>query len=400
PVTGFTFGFRFFSTYVVGGPPKIYDALVRGDFNGDGRDDLVAMLQTNELQIILQRPDGTFDEPIVYQQESTYLWRKILRVADFNNDGADDVVFDYIKDAFGSSGMAIMLSQVGRQPALAWQPLDSVVVGSQGGTLPNGVLTFDYDGDGNMDLVEVHGWDGAHDPAGCIPNDSCPHMVVYAGDGQGSVGAPQYVPWAGSPDPDGRDFFMHDVDMDGRSDIVFTARFGNPEQDKLYYLKRALDGTFADPQLLVDMHVDGPPFFGDLNSDGRTDLVNGSLIWLRRADGTFDPAGTVTYDMLDVYWSILGDFDGNGQTDLITREFYEFFEGTYFSIYLQKNATIQNPFYLDDPFTPHFVSPDKWGRQAFTTGDFNADGCLDVAIAIGYDGILLMDGQKCLPHVP
>lgn len=373
-----------------------------GDFNGDGRDDLVAILEINELQVFLQRADGTFAEPWVYQQGFTYSWGRLLHVADFNNDGADDIVFDNIKGS-GSRAWAILLSQPGREPALVLHELPSMIEYTMSGTGPNGLLALDFNGDGNVDMVEIHNWksEGAN-TGNCIPNETCPHIVLYPGDGQGALGQPLYFPWSGLPQPDARDFFVQDIDMDGREDVIFLSLFGYPHQSKLYAMKRNVDGSLSSPRQLVDMQGnDSPPSFGDLDADGRTDLIYGGFIHFQDAAGGFGVPGRLAiYQYMDSYWNVLGDFDGNGQTDVMNRQFGDFGSTPYFVTYLQKQGRVQAPFFLYDPPTDHTVNPDKWGRQAATTGDFNSDGCLDIAVAIGYDGILYLEGRNCLRAGP
>lgn len=291
-----------------------------------------------------------------------------------------------------------MLSQLGKEPALALHDLPSVIDHVMSGTGANGSLALDFNGDGNVDLIEIHGWKAEEwNVENCVPNETCPHIVLYPGDGHGALGAPQYSPWSGGPDVDARDFFAQDIDMDGRDDVVFMSVFGNPQQTKLYGMKRRPDGSLENPQLLVDMDgIDAPASFGDLNDDGFIDVIYGDIVHFRDANGVFQsPARLALRNYMDSYWNVLGDFDGNGQTDIVNRQFRDYMEIPYFVTYLQKNGIVQAPFFLYDPPTDHTVSPDKWGRQAFATGDFNSDGCRDIAVAIRYDGILFLDGRKC-----
>ena len=73
-------------TYAVGSSP---DALVAGDFNGDGRTDLaVANSGSNDVSVLLGNGDGTFADP---GQFATTPHATPL-VADVNGDGTDDVL--------------------------------------------------------------------------------------------------------------------------------------------------------------------------------------------------------------------------------------------------------------------------------------------------------------------
>ena len=99
---------------------------------------------------------------------------------------------------------------------------------------------------------------------------------------------------------------------------------------------------------------------------------------------------------MESYWNILEDFDGDGRTDLVNHQFESFLNNLpYFVTYLQKNGRLQAPFFRYDPPTTNTVSPEKWNRQAYATGDFNSDGCRDIAVAIRYSGILFLEGRNC-----
>lgn len=362
----------------------------------------MAILGQNELHVLLQKPDGTRAEPWIYKTMPNMSWYRRFYIADFNNDGADDIVFDMVKDT-GEHAISIALSQRGHEPALVVRQLPMIEHTMQE-TYPSALLALDYNDDGNMDMVEIHGWKGEPWNAGnCEVNVSCPHVVVYPGDGRGGLGQQQYMRWdlpfgGGMQWPNSQNFFVQDIDMDGRDDVVFMNRSGYPEQTSLSYLKRNADGSVAFPTFLVDMGgIDAPAFFGDLNSDGRTDLIYGDRVHFRDASGAFQtPVGLGLRYYMDSYWNVLGDFDGNGQTDIVNRQFERFFTTPYFATYLQKNGTVQAPFFRYDPPTNHTVNPAKWDREAFTTGDFNGDGCLDIAVANQSDGILFVEGRNCM----
>ena len=403
--TGFTFDFRLY--YQESEPnalPKIYTKVATGDFNGDGRDDLAAMLQLSELRVFLQGQDGSLGAPWAYQQPINFSWREVLIVADFDNDGADDIVFDIVKPT-GTPAMMMVRHGAGAQAGLEASELPTVRHNGGSHDVPNGYVALDFNADGNMDLVEIHGWKTAEwNAANCSPDETCARMMVYPGDGHGALGAPVYVPWKGVPDVDNRGFFTQDIDMDGREDVVFMSLFGYPQQSRLYAMKRKPDGALEDPVLLLDMvdGTDAPPFFGDFDSDGRTDLIYGPLVHFRAPDGTFRaPLALGLRYYLESYWNVLGDFDGNGATDILNHQFESFTKNLpYFVTYLQKGGQLRPPFFLYDPPSTHLISPDKWGRQSAAVGDYNGDGCRDVAVAAQYSGLLFLEGRNCILPTP
>ncbi len=400
PASGFTFDFRLRYLPVPANTlPSIYAAVASGDFNGDGRIDLAASLQgRHDLEVFLQKPDGTLAEPLAYPISTfNYMPRNMLILDDFNNDGADDIVFE-IKDDRGNGKVSILLSQLGQQP-LAPRELGTKIGYVEAGAGETGYAALDFNGDGNADFVEFHSWRRSGETlANCVPNNTCPHVIVHAGNGRGDVGAPYFLPWSGSPDRDARNFFVQDIDMDGRDDLVFSSFVGGLQQYRLFAMKRNSDGSLSDPALVVDMKgVDAPAFFGDLNGDGRTDLIYGDRVHFRESSGGFGAVvGLGLRYNMESYWNVLGDFDGNGQTDIVNHQFEGFQSLPYFVTYLQKNGKVQSPFFRYDPPTTHSVSPDKGSRQAAAVGDFNGDGCRDIAVAAQYSGLLFLEGRKCL----
>ena len=381
--------------------PNIYASVASGDFNGDGRDDLVASLQgRHDLEVFLQTPTGTLAAPLAWTLSPfNYMPSNMLFIEDFNNDGASDIVFD-TRDENGRFSMDILVSQPGKQPVLLRRELTSMSSYGQSGGGSVAYVALDLNGDGNVDMVEFESWRSSEaSPATCNTDGTCPRIVLYAGDGTGAIGVPQILPWKGPPQPDARDFFVQDIDMDGREDVVFKSMFGYPEQDKLYGMKRNPDGSLADPMLLVDMNgVDAPSFFGDLNGDGRTDLIYGDIVRFREPGGALGvPVRLGLRYNMESYWNVLGDFDGNGATDLVNHQFESFTKNLpYFVTYLQKDGQLQSPFFRYDPPTTNLVSPAKWSRQAAAVGDFNGDGCRDIVVAAQYSGLLFLEGRNCI----
>ena len=73
-------------TYTVGSGP---DAIVAGDFNGDGRTDLaVANSDDKNVSILLGKGDGTFQAQKTYSAGS---FPRALVTGDFNGDGRTDL---------------------------------------------------------------------------------------------------------------------------------------------------------------------------------------------------------------------------------------------------------------------------------------------------------------------
>jgi GDSL-like Lipase/Acylhydrolase family/FG-GAP-like repeat len=129
------------------------------------------------------------------------------------------------------------------------------------------------------------------------------------------------------------------TDVDGRTDFDLATRDPDmPAQLLPAYFKAGDDHlhfNYIGTQKLADTLAaghDGPSpnmsqtTGADFNGDGRADIIarddaTGALMmWLRRADGTFAGAVTVTYGWRPFSQTAAADFTGDGKADIIARD--------------------------------------------------------------------------------
>jgi hypothetical protein len=284
--------------------PSGATSLSSGDFNGDGKQDLVtAILPTgidiqfafNAFSILYGNGDGTLNAPKTQSLAPFYGFT----TGDFNVDGVTDLafllaptansVFTSVQILLGSSSENF--SQGAALPVAA-TPLT--------GGLPVPMTAIALTNDGNLDLVVYANV-----------------MNVFHGDGKG--GFTPTGPYAVSAQASGAEYLFGDVNGDGNQDLIVPS----PTPGVFIYLGNGGSTFQAQP----GTPVSGP--VADLNNDGIADMVflpavGGNYFGtaLGRGDGSFAilnqttpvPAAQTGYVL------IIGDFNGDGKTDVIAMQ--------------------------------------------------------------------------------
>jgi FG-GAP-like repeat len=213
-------------------------SLAVGDFNGDGRADVVVTTNGNSgnasMNVYLSNGDGTFRAG---SQFVVPLYAAIS-VADVNHDGKTDLVL---------SGFASPLEvYLGKGNGSFQSPISGPT------TTYNGRLNFgDFNRDGKLDIA-VGTYSG---------------MAFLAGDGNGSF---QSLVYSNPTIQYCCEVGMADVTGDGILDLVNGATTGG---DGLTVIAGNGDGTFRPPVALGTGVTTGTLVITDLNSDGVADLA-------------------------------------------------------------------------------------------------------------------------------
>ncbi len=329
-----------------------------GDFNGDGKLDLiVANFSSNDISVLLGNGDGTFQAAVNYRAGSG---PRSIGVGDFNGDGKLDLAVVNTN----SKNVSILLGNGDG----TFQPAVNYVAGSGGQSVAIG----DLNGDGKLDLV--------------VANNQSNNVSVLLGNGDGTFQAALSYP-AGSG---ASSVAVGDFNGDGNLDLAAT-NFGT---DNVSILLGNGDGTF---QPAVNYAAGGgcqSMAVGDFNGDGKLDLAvaniatNDVSVLLGNGDGTFQSAMNIAVGAQPESL-VEGDFNGDGILDLAVDN-----AGTGgVSILLGIG---------DGTFQPAVVHYDTGTvSQSITAGDFNRDGRLDVAVANGASAtvsVLLQPGLVSGPN--
>jgi len=280
-------------------------SLATGDFNGDGRMDLVVTSNyghdyysypQGRADVLLAVGDGSFRAPRTYWAYNRALGAAV--VTDFNGDGFQDLVTempDY------SAVIVLLGDGQGNVGNYEW-------AGPVAAISSNPSAAADLNGDGDIDLVSAP---GAHEGYGSVG--------VMLGDGyDGCLSQyPNYYGVGGTPDA----AILGDFDRDGRLDIAAAVSANN----NVSVVRGLGDGTFEPAENFAVGSGGTAATNGDINADGRVDAAD-YVVW-RKNGGTpnqyndwranFGRSAGAVQDPRPVDLA-MGDFNGDGWLDIAT----------------------------------------------------------------------------------
>jgi hypothetical protein len=324
-----------------------------GDFNGDGKLDLVApTIGANGVDVMLGNGDGTF-QPAKFSATPAATGREsVVAVGDFNGDGIPDLVVN------APTGNTLsVLRGVGNG---TFVPFPTGTLALTGGAC-HYVVVGDLTGTGKLSIVAEDG-NGTVDVFLGNGNGTFQPKTNYAGGGPGSS-------WGVA---------VGDMDGNGDLDIVLSNYSSNTQCVLLN------DGTGHFPT-----RAPGSPFstgaggslapqIGDFNGDGHNDVLtpdflsNQASILLGSATGALANKPPSPYAVgANPYSATIADFNGDGKLDFATANLSG--GAAALSVY-QGNG--------DGTFTAVAGLPGvPTGPRHIVAADFNGDGAPDLVLA-------------------
>jgi Calx-beta domain/FG-GAP-like repeat len=384
--------------------------LAAGDFNGDGRADLVVANEgSGTVSVLLSNSDGSLQAAL---DSPTGASPNAIAVGDFNHDGKLDVVTTRsgapeINVLLGKGDGTFELPQSivlpGQFPAnyTGATPLDQS---------PTSVAVGDINHDGKIDLVvgaetaftvlvPYPGYYGGTYYYYRTYEDG--YANVLLGHGDGTFADPTAIHEGANSVPEA--IALADVNGDGNLDVVTE----NALSYDVAVLRGNGDGTFQPAQHSGSGSWYSNVPLGDFDGDGKLDVLMPGQMLKGNGDGTFQSGTPLPYGAN----AVVGDLNGDGKLDIA---------------FMQSSAhyTYYNWYYGYDPVTDDYATVllgygDGSFAQPTTSflgeqvgygynltdavlADFNNDGRPDLAGAAPYLGtadVALNAGGWVLPAV-
>ncbi|CAF4149908.1 unnamed protein product, partial [Adineta steineri] len=286
------------NTFELQQPPIIYNinagpqSIISTDFNKDGHWDLaITDYSSNSISILFGIGNGSFQQPaMVYGSGGTNPYGLVSE--DFNKDGNLDLAMCNE----GSNSIAILLGNGNGS-------FQAATNFTSGGTLPSGIVAADFNNDNKTDLA--------------VTNTGANNIIIFLGYGNGGFQTPG-ISYTASSSP--LVLVSGDFNSDGRIDLAVVCR-GNSQ---LLIFFGFGNGSFQNNATYTTGTAPYSVRTSDFNGDSKLDLAvanygsNSVSIFIGSGTGGFIAASPATYatnssSPIDI---AIQDLNGDSKMDL------------------------------------------------------------------------------------
>lgn len=315
------------------------------DLNNDGSRDFICALNYGSFAVTLSNGSGNYYPPAYYQVVTSGFHSLDFEIADFNNDGNQDMALTDTNTA----GIRILL---GNNNGVFTSTLSYPC-----GPKPNVFKASDFNGDGIPDLAVVN----------YVSNG----FSVLINNGSGSFSTPNFI-----VSNKAERIFAEDFNNDGKTDLLVIR-----DSSKVSTIYKGIgNGAFTAISSYSFGYQAGEIITGDFNSDNKRDIAcvsTGSTVSIVKGNGACTFTSSSVYTVSPYIGRICsGDLNSDGRTDILTLS-----GGPQdFSILLANNS---GSFFSPVDFSNVFDSTScTYSLSHFYAAitDMNGDGKVDVLL--------------------
>ncbi|MGY3034946.1 VCBS repeat-containing protein [Bradyrhizobium sp. USDA 4354] len=379
--------------------PRHLDIVVGAEFT-----DIVA--DPGSLAVVLHDDAGGFQAPVPYHNGTTYYnatleYTTAIGIADFNGDGVADIATTALA-GLGTNSSASVGVLLGHGDG-TFGPGSAYHTGTTRG--PNHEYTFaldiaDFNGDGVPDIATAG--------FGLESSDGSLGVLLGNGDGTFQDGKPYSTGTVyASRSQNTYALVSGDFNGDGKLDIVTVGAAGSSTEnnvtDSVSMLLGNGDGSFETPtiyatgNIVVEHEMTEAVVVGDVNGDGRLDVVTGGFddnnlapgktphsmsVLLGNGDGTLQaamplssgiPLNSISYQSEETTDLVLADLNGDGRLDIVGATHST--DSSVFTVLGNGDGTFQPASKWSNGSLPDGDET----TTSISVGDINGDGRLDIA---------------------
>ncbi len=288
---------------------------LEGDMNGDGKTDIVFVGQNwsapgLNIRTKMSDGNGTYTSYEQIMPDGAGVHNRPTLTGDINGDGKTDIIFLYQHPTNGLTVRTKMSNGNGTYTAY------EQILGDGAGIYEYPPMTGDVNGDGKTDLIFAFDYGNAG-------------LTIRTKISNGNGTFTEYEQILGDGSLHDYPVLTGDVNGDGRTDLIFAYQHSSNGLTIRTKMSNG-NGTYtAYEQVMGDGRLnDYPSFSGDVNGDGKTDLIymyqhatDGLVIRTKMSNGngTYTSYQQVLGDGARIhdYPAFTGDVNGDGKTDLI-----------------------------------------------------------------------------------
>lgn len=325
-----------------------------GDFNGDGKTDVVSYIGDKNNQVRIHLSNGTgFIGAIWYGTFKTSSASSKNWIGDFNGDGLSDIV--------------------------SWKGTGDIFINLSTG---NGFTTQVWTGTFHSNATSSKNW------LGDFNGDGLTDIVAYGNNGWVTLNLStgsgfNTTVWTGVFDDEGSRNWLADFNGDGKTDIGTFCCGGAGLKLNLStgsgFTSTQIDGL----QLYSYSGSEGRNFRGDFNGDGKTDIASwksgGDLLVMHLSTGTGFVKEYWASNLHDSTSNWVGDYNGDGRSDIAS---WSGSSNGRQSLNLRIHLSEGTQFRRENWATQLYYQKDSIYHWF---GDFDGDGRTDIASRIWVD---------------